>query len=75
MTYILTTIGPILDSVDIKYETVRFNGSLFTNTIYREDPSPEVDQAWYDLGTKCMSFISALNSTNFDTDIREQTKQ
>lgn len=45
--------GPILDGVDIKYETVRFNGSLFRNTIYRQDPSPEVDEAWYNLGTNC----------------------
>ncbi|KAJ8061659.1 hypothetical protein OCU04_009460 [Sclerotinia nivalis] len=49
--------SPILDNVDIKYETVRFNGSLFTNTIYREDPSPEVDEAWYNLGTKYKAMI------------------
>ncbi|ESZ90385.1 hypothetical protein SBOR_9221 [Sclerotinia borealis F-4128] len=49
--------SPVLDKVELKYETVRFNGSLFTNTIYREDPSPEVDQAWYNLGTNYKAII------------------
>ncbi|KAF5870822.1 putative tat pathway signal sequence protein [Botrytis fragariae] len=51
------TWSPILDKIDIEYETVRFNGSLFTNTIYREDASPEVDEAWYNLGTKYKAII------------------
>lgn len=71
MTYVLTVTGPILDNTDIKYETVRFNGSLFTNTIYREDPSPEVDEAWLNLGIKCMSSISISQSTKANTNIRK----
>jgi hypothetical protein len=32
------------------YSDVRFNGSLFASQIYRQPPSPDVDQAWIDLG-------------------------
>jgi len=42
--------SPILKDVDIKYETVRYNGSFFHETVYRGDASPEVDKAWTDLG-------------------------
>jgi hypothetical protein len=27
-----------------------FNSTLFGNSIYRQEPSPEVDQAWTDIG-------------------------
>lgn len=30
-----------------------FNGSFKEKTIYREDPSPEVDEAWEALGVDC----------------------
>lgn len=67
----LTLTGPILDNIDIEYETVRFNGSLFTNTIYREEPSPEVDEAWHNLGTKCMLSVSISSKINFDADTKQ----
>lgn len=45
--------GPVMNDLDIKYTTIRFNGTFFKNTIYRQAPSPEVDQAWRDLGIEC----------------------
>jgi hypothetical protein len=43
----------------IKYRDVKFNNTLLQGNIYRGDPSPEVDQAWDDLGVQC-----ALKTTN-----------
>lgn len=51
--YVLTTAGPMMDGVDIKYETVRFDGTFFGDNIYREAASPEVDEAWRGLGIEC----------------------
>lgn len=45
---------PVFEDVDIKYTTITFNGTLFKDTIYRQPPSPEVDQAWHDLGIECL---------------------
>jgi hypothetical protein len=42
--------SPVVDGVDIQYSMVDYNGSFFHETIYRRDPSPEVDAAWEDLG-------------------------
>jgi hypothetical protein len=42
--------SPLLDEIDIQYSVVDYNGSFFHETIYRQDPSPEVDAAWEDLG-------------------------
>ncbi|KAJ8110833.1 hypothetical protein ONZ43_g5774 [Nemania bipapillata] len=41
--------SPILDK-PMTYTDIRFNGSLFKSDIYRQPPSPEVDQKWLDLG-------------------------
>jgi hypothetical protein len=30
-----------------------FNSTLFGTSIYRQEPSPEVDQAWVDIGVYC----------------------
>ncbi|KAH8821828.1 hypothetical protein F5884DRAFT_769163 [Xylogone sp. PMI_703] len=42
--------SPVLKDVDISFHTVRFNGSLFKENIFRQDASPEVDKAWESLG-------------------------
>lgn len=42
--------SPLLNDVDIKYSMVDYNGSFFHPTVYRGDPSPEVDAAWEALG-------------------------
>jgi len=34
----------------IQYSTVKYNGSFFHQTVYRRDPSDEVDAAWQALG-------------------------
>jgi hypothetical protein len=36
--------------VKISYHEQMFNSTLFGNSIYRQEPSPEVDQAWVDIG-------------------------
>jgi hypothetical protein len=48
-----STYSPILKDIDFKYTTETYNGSFFHETIYRQDPSPEVDGAWKDLGVDC----------------------
>ena len=45
--------APITEDIDITYSMVKFNGSFEKENIYRQDPSPEVDAAWDDLGGKC----------------------
>ncbi|KIM94343.1 hypothetical protein OIDMADRAFT_184418 [Oidiodendron maius Zn] len=42
--------SPILDSIRISYKTVVFDATLFGNSIYRQDASEEVHNAWQDLG-------------------------
>ncbi|KAH8807208.1 hypothetical protein F5884DRAFT_788773 [Xylogone sp. PMI_703] len=42
--------SPILNDVDLSFQSVRFNGSLFKDNIYRKEASPEVDEAWQALG-------------------------
>jgi hypothetical protein len=42
--------APVVNDVSIKYSYVNYNGSFFHPTIYRGDPSPQVDKAWQDLG-------------------------
>lgn len=39
-----------MPDVEIKYEEVRFNGSLLKANVYRKDAGPEVDAAWEALG-------------------------
>ncbi|KAJ6036866.1 hypothetical protein N7540_001145 [Penicillium herquei] len=38
--------SPALKEIDSKYYPVKFNGTLDYPSIYRQDPSPEVDEAW-----------------------------
>jgi hypothetical protein len=45
--------SPILDQIHVELSTVRRNGSLLPDhptSIYRQDPSHEVDMAWHRLG-------------------------
>jgi hypothetical protein len=46
----LNVSGPVEADVDVHYSSVRFNGSFYRESIYRQAPSPEVDAAWGDLG-------------------------
>jgi hypothetical protein len=54
--------APILQDAQITYTPTRFNGSLFHETIYRKEASPDVDLAWRALGVDCrhLNFISGL---------------
>lgn len=45
--------SPILNDVNLKYNTVTFNGSLFGDHIWRQWVGDDVDQAWLDLGVEC----------------------
>ncbi|KIM93703.1 hypothetical protein OIDMADRAFT_137397 [Oidiodendron maius Zn] len=42
--------SPLLEDIDINFSTIRFNGSLFQENIFRQPASPEVDHAWESLG-------------------------
>ena len=45
-------IAPVLDRVDIPTSPIQIDGALFTPdnpSIYRQEPSPEVDAAWVEL--------------------------
>lgn len=51
---VLTVLSaPIVEDVGVKWSPQMFNGSFKEKTIYREDPSPEVDEAWDALGVDC----------------------
>jgi len=52
--------SPILDSIPIQYKPVYFNVTLFSDSIYRQDASPEVHQAWLDLGLAGKSLPSTI---------------
>ncbi|KAL2889554.1 hypothetical protein HOO65_020096 [Ceratocystis lukuohia] len=45
-----TQFSTILKDVHVKYSYTDFNGSFMHETVFRREPSPEVDQAWEDLG-------------------------
>jgi hypothetical protein len=51
--------SPVLDALDITYDTVQFNGSFSKETIYRKlaGTGYEVDQAWIALGVDCKSLM------------------
>ena len=36
--------------LDLTYKTIRFNGSLLKENVYRQKGGPEVDAAWTGLG-------------------------
>lgn len=42
--------SPVLKDVDLSFQNVQFNGSLFKENIFRGQASPEVDEAWQSLG-------------------------
>jgi hypothetical protein len=46
--------SPVSNDIDITYRTMRFNASFYKENIYRRLASPEVDEAWENLGPKCM---------------------
>ena len=57
-------VAPMLDTIDIPMSTWRINGSLFQEdaefpSVYREDPSPEVDAAWDRLSNTATLVISS----------------
>ena len=49
--------SPVEKDVDIKWNVSPVNGSFEKLTIYRKPASPEVDQAWSDLGAYLKPFI------------------
>jgi hypothetical protein len=65
----ISVTGPVLGDVQIKYSPVKFNGSLFHDTIYRQEAGPEVDAAWSALGTDCTHthYTSLQNLQRADT--------
>ena len=46
-------IAPIIDEVNMNFQKVQFNGTFVHENIYRQDASPEVDEAWEALGIGC----------------------
>ena len=50
-----------MPDVEIKYENVLFNGSLFMQNVYRQDGGMEVDAAWEALGVDCSSSLLPFN--------------
>ncbi|ODA76938.1 hypothetical protein RJ55_07454 [Drechmeria coniospora] len=54
-----SSYSPLLDLVNLEPHAVRFNGRLHDNTsIYRLDPSPEVDKAWDDISAEGFEVIT-----------------
>jgi len=41
----------MLNDLRVEYSTVEFNGSFAKQSVYRQNPGPEVDAAWDALGT------------------------
>ncbi|KAJ2893718.1 tat pathway signal sequence [Zalerion maritima] len=42
--------SPVLEDISLSYESTTFNGSFMHENRYRLDASPEVDEAWEELG-------------------------
>lgn len=42
-----------MDDIEIRYESVRFDGSFIKKSIYQQSAGPEVDEAWSGLGIDC----------------------
>ena len=55
-------IAPIIRDVDIKYKTVLFNSTVYgdKDSIYRQKPSREVDEAWNALGVDSRYFCAKI---------------
>ena len=49
----LVAAPPVLEDIDMKFHSVRFNGTFLHENIFRQDASPEVDSAWKSLGADC----------------------
>ena len=63
--------SPVLDQVHVELSTIRRNGSLLPDhptSIYRQDPSHEVDMAWHRLGNINPIPISAQDVRNIGYD-------
>jgi len=58
-------LAPLLEDVDISYKTVRYEGSLMQENIFRQTGSPEVDTAWESLGIECKIYESEFTKTNW----------
>lgn len=43
--------SPISDEIDITYDTVKFDGSFWNESIYTRAPSKEVEESWDALGS------------------------
>jgi hypothetical protein len=54
---IVVAESPVSNDIDITYRTIRFNASFYKDNIYRRLASPEVDEAWENLGPKCMRIV------------------
>ncbi|KAF8863024.1 hypothetical protein BDZ45DRAFT_584602 [Acephala macrosclerotiorum] len=46
----ISNYSPLLEDIEITHSTVRFNGTLLHENIYRQPASPAVDEAWQALG-------------------------
>ena len=53
----------MLEDIDISYNTVRYEGSLMQENIFRQTGSPKVDAAWESLGIEC-KICASLFITN-----------
>jgi len=51
----VTQGSPLLEDIEISYETIRFNGTFLDENVYRRSGSPEVDAAWEALGANYRS--------------------
>ncbi|KAI9146894.1 Oxidase ustYa [Paramyrothecium foliicola] len=55
----ISSYSPLLDEIDISLHSQRFNGRIHDNTsIFRQDPSPEVDAAWDRLTAEGIEIIT-----------------
>lgn len=50
-----TGTAPVIQEINIEFNVVHFNGSLFKKNAFRYDAGPEVDEAWESLGVDCES--------------------
>ncbi|KAI9775597.1 MAG: hypothetical protein M1839_000998 [Geoglossum umbratile] len=53
----LSNPTPVMRDVDMSYKTVRFNGSLLKENVFRQGAGPEVDAAWTSLGVDYRSAV------------------
>ena len=46
-------LAPVMEDMNPAYHDTRFNASLHLPTLYGQEPSTRVDQAWLELGANC----------------------